>query len=142
MKKVTAIILALILVINITCITYAEEELPVQEEIIEDYVNTRKVDVILSINAAGTATVSISCIGYTGTTHISASTYLERWTGSAWTRVSINGTSQIDDDVYGSYLAKTYTTTVASGTYRATSVFTVTRGTDETITVRSNQATH
>lgn len=39
-------------------------------------------------------------------------------------------------------LSRTYTTTVGSGKYRAATVFTVTKGSDEIVTVRSNTVTH
>lgn len=143
MKKILAILLSIILALSLVGFCFAEEEgPPASEEIIEEYVNTASATIVLSISSSGSAQISIDCNGKTGTTHISSKTYLERWTGSGWTRVSINGASQIVDGVSGAVLSKTYTTTVGSGIYRATVIFTVTRGTDETVTARSNQVTH
>lgn len=143
MKKLTALFLAALLLLNFAVvICSAEEEAPETEEIIEEYTNTRSASVSLSISTSGTATIHISCVGLSGTTHISSVTYLEKWNGSAWARVSINGASQISDGADAGFLSRTYTTTVGSGKYRATAVFTVTNGTDETVTVRSNTVTH
>lgn len=143
MKKITALFLAAFLLLNFTVIICsAEEEAPETGEIIEEYTNTRSVSALLSINSSGTTTIHISCVGLSGTTHISSVTYLEKWNGSAWVRVSINGASQVSDGASASLLSRTYTTTVGSGQYRATAVFTVTNGSNETVTVRSNTATH
>lgn len=144
MKKVTAMILAILLAFHFTLTVFADGEAPPdQGEDIEEYVNAKHADVSLLINSSGTATVSINCQGYSGTTHISSTTYLEKWTGTGWSRVSFNGMSQIDDGASASYLNKTYTTTVGSGTYRATASFTVTRGgVNETVTVNSSNVTH
>lgn len=143
MKKITALFLAAMLLLNVTVITCsAEEETPEVGEIIEEYINTRSASASLSINSSGTATIYISCVGLSGTTHISSVTYLEKWTGSGWGRICINGACEICDGVSASCLSRTYTTTVGSGQYRATAVFTVTNGSNETITVRSNIVTH
>ena len=143
MKKVTALILAIFMVFNFTCMVFAEEEPPIQGEDVEEYVNTQKAETTLSINSTGTATVKIACTGLPGTSHISSVTYLEKRSGSSWSRVSFNGMSQIEDGVSASCLSRTYTTTVGSGTYRATAIFTVTRGgVDETVTVYSNTVIH
>ena len=76
-------------------------------------------------------------------THISSNTYLEKWNGSTWVRVSINGASEIHDGTSSSHLSTSYSTTVGTGRYRATTTFTVTRnGTNETATVYSNIVTH
>lgn len=143
MKKLTALFLAVLLLLNFTVvICSAEEEAPETEEIIEEYTNTQSASTSLSISNSGTTTVGITCIGLIGTTHISSITYLEKWNGSAWVRISINGASQISDGVSAGFLSRTYTTTVGSGQYRATAVFTVTNGSNETVTVRSNTVTH
>ena len=144
MKRIMAIILALLMTISLIFVTSAEEEEPpVQGEDIEEYVNTKRAETLLSINSSGTATIIIECVGLSGTTHISSVTYLEKRIGSSWSRVSFNGMSQIEDGVSASILSKTYTTTVGSGQYRATAIFTVTRnGTDETVTVYSNIVYH
>ena len=143
MKRILTLVLSLLLLLNLILLPCsAEEEAPVMEEIIEEYTNTQSAFATLSINSSGSVTIRIDCIGKSGTTHISSRTYLEKWTGSSWCRVCINGASEICDGVSGSSLSKTYTTTVGSGTYRVTAIFTVTKGTDETITVYSNIVTH
>lgn len=143
MKKITALVLTIFLLFNFALMAHAtEEDTLVMEEIIEDYTNTSSVLVSLSISSSGTATIGITCIGMSGTTHISSTTYLEKWSGTSWVRVSINGANQINDGANGGYLLKTYTTTVGSGKFRATAVFTVTNGSNETVTIRSNTATH
>lgn len=143
MKKLIAIILSMSLALSLVGFCFAEgEEPPVTEEIIEEYSNILGASTSLTISSSGTASITVECLGYSGTTHITTKTYLERWTGSGWSRVSINGASQIEDGTSGSSFSHVYTTTVGSGTYRATAVFTVTRGTVETVTIRSNQVTH
>ena len=82
------------------------------------------------------------CIGFSGTTHISSNTYLQKWNGSTWVRVNINGATKISEEVDAAFLSRTYTTAVGSGKYRVATVFTVTRGSDEIVTVRSNPVTH
>lgn len=144
MKKLLALILASILLLSLPLAAFAEEESPAEGEIIEEYVNIKKAGVSLTIASNGNTSIIIYCQGIIGTTHISSTTYLEKQNSyGTWDRVSINGASQISDGVSGSYLSRTYTTTVGTGTYRATSVFTVTRGgVDETITVYSNIVYH
>lgn len=142
MKKMIALVLVAFLVCNLAFSTFAEEEAPIMDEVIEEYINTSSATVNLTISSSGTATIIIMCVGLPGTTHISSRTYLERKNGSSWSRVSINGASEIVDGVSASSMLRTYTTTVGTGQYRATCVFTVTRGTDETVTVRSTTVTH
>lgn len=143
MKKITALLLTAILLLNFTqMICFAEEEPPETGVLIEEYVNIRSVSVSLSINSSGTATIDIMCIGFSGTTHISSNTYLQKWNGSTWVRVNINGATKISEEVDAAFLSRTYTTTVGSGKYRVATVFTVTRGSDEIVTVRSSPVTH
>lgn len=142
MKKTIALALVAFMVFNLAFSAFAEEEAPIVNEVIEEYVNTSSATVKLTISSSGTATIKIMCVGLPGTTHISSRTYLERWNGSSWSRVSINGASEIIDGISASSMLKTYTTTVGTGQYRATCIFTVTRGTDETITIRSTTVTH
>lgn len=143
MKRIIVLITVVLFLVSFAFTTYADvEEPPVLEEDIEEYVNIRTASVTLSIDNSGTAAITIKCVGFSGTTHISSRTYLERWNGSSWSRVSFNGASEIVDGVSASSMTRTYTTTVGSGQYRATTIFTVTRGTDETITVYSSTVTH
>ena len=143
MKKLITYVLVVLLICSLVLPAYAdEEEPPVQGEEIEEYVNIRTATIYLNIATNGTTTVNITCVGLTGTTHISSRTYLEKWNGSSWSRVSFNGASEIVDGVSAISMTRTYTTTVGSGQYRATTIFTVTRGTDETITVYSSTVTH
>ena len=107
MKKVTALILAILMVFNFTGMAFAEEEPPIQGEDIEEYVNTSSAKAVLSINSSGTVTVEINCYGIYGTTHISSTTYLEKRSGSSWSRVSFNGMSQIEDGASASSLSGT-----------------------------------
>lgn len=143
MKKITALLLAAILLLNFTqMICFAVEETPETGEIIEEYTNIHSVSVSLSISTSGTATIDIMCLGLSGTTHIASDTYLQKWNGSTWVRVNINGATKISEEVDAAFLSRTYTTTVGSGKYRVATLFTVTRGSDETVIVRSNSVTH
>ena len=143
LRKTIVIFIIVCLVCSLSLPIHADEEEPaLLVDEIEEYSNASTAQVLLSISNNGTTTVKITCLGYSGTTHISSRTYLERWNGSSWSRVSFNGASEITDGVSGSVLIRTYSTTVGSGQYRATSIFTVTLGTDETITVRSTTVTH
>ena len=142
MKKITALLLAAFLLLNFTQVICSAEETPETGEIIEEYANIRSVSVSLSISTSGTATIEIMCLGLSGTTHISSDTYLQKWNGSTWVRVNINGATKISEEVDAAFLSRTYTTTVGSGKYRVATVFTVTRGSDEIVTVRSNPVTH
>ena len=142
MKKIIAISVVVLALLILPFSVFADEEYPVSE-IIEEYVNVSSVNCFLSISSSGNTSISIDCSGKAGTTHISSTTYLEKKSGTSWTRVSINGASQIEDGASASYLSKTYNTTVGSGIYRATVTFTVTRnGVDETVTVYSNIVYH
>lgn len=143
MKKALSILLAMLLLFCSAQVTYAEELNNPEPEIPpEEYSNALSVSAGLTISSSGTATLRVTCIGKPGTTHISVRTYIEKWTGSGWSRVTINGASEIEDGVSASALSKVYSTTVGSGTYRVTSIFTVTLSTNEVITVYSNSVTH
>ncbi len=142
MRKLIALIFVAMLLSSLAFSAFAEEETPVLDDIVNEYVNTSSATVKLTISNSGTATITIKCVGVNGTTHISSTTCLEKWNGSAWVKVPINGSILLTESVDASSLLRTYTTTVGTGQYRATAVFTVTRGTDETITVRSNTVTH
>lgn len=142
MKRTIAFILAVICLLCFPFTVFAEEDNP-EPELIEEYVNTKKTNCSLSILSSGNVTIAIVCQGYEGTTHISSRTYLEKRVGSSWERVCINGASEIQDGASGDYFSNSYSTTVGSGRYRATVIFTVTRyGTDETITAYSSIVNH
>ena len=143
MKKLTAVLLALLLTFSLASGACAEAEPPAPDEVIEEYTNMLCAGCIMDITSSGTASVCIECYGKAGTTHISSRLYLERWTGSNWVRVSFNGMSEICDGASADYLIKVHSTTVGSGIYRATVIYTVTRnGTDEVVTMYSNLVTH
>lgn len=144
MKKVFALLFSVLLLLALCSVCFAEElEPPVPGDLPDEYVHTSNADSSLAISSSGNTSISIECFGKSGTTHISSVTYLEKWDGSSWGRIVINGASEIHDGTSNSYFSTSYSTTVGSGRYRATVVFTVTRnGTDETVTVYSNIVNH
>ena len=139
MKKLLALFLALsLLICSVPFVSALDEQTPAPTEPIDEYQNVSMAHVYLSIASDGTATIDIECYGYSGTSHISSTTYLERRNGSFWTRVKIDGAYQVTAEANASFLVDTYDTTVDHGSYRATAVFTVTRGgVDETVTLHS-----
>lgn len=135
MKKITALILAVILLMASAIPVFAAAP----ETVVPFLINTSQARVTFAVSADGTASWTIMCIGKSSCTGIDAVTYLERQVGNSWVRVDLGNLN----DEY------TYSTTASqlvqnnkialttSGTYRAVVLFTV-YGTveDETITVQ------
>lgn len=144
MKKVFALLLSVLLLLSLCSVCFAVEvEPPVPGDLPDDFVHIQSASSTLTISSNGNTSINISCKGNPGTTHISSNTYLEKWSDSSWGRIVINGASEIHDGTSSNYLNTSYSTTVGTGIYRATVVFTVTRnGTNETVTVYSNIVNH
>ena len=103
------------------------------------YTNATVARVVLTIDDTGLATIKSTCTGISSTTSISAITYLEKSVNGSWVRVDI---SETNDQWVTSTNIRIYSVTKthqlsSNGTYRAVTVFTVTAGSAETITVIS-----
>lgn len=108
------------------------------------YDNTSLVKAIMSLNSNGKSSIKIQCYGKSGTTSIRAETHLELKVGQSWVTID-NGQPnyQWTDSTTEAFFVKTYEyQLVARGTYRAVTIFTVTRGTSEGIAVFSNEVTY
>ena len=123
MKKFTALILAAIfLFAAATPVSAAVPEIAVPF-----YANTSQAGVVFTINAEGSASWTITCLGKSSCTGIDAVTYLERQVGNTWVRVDLGNTNnEYTYSTTASRMTKTYVLTLDThGTYRATVIFTV-----------------
>jgi hypothetical protein len=140
MRKAASLILALALCISAFVIPVSAKD---EVDIISPrYTNAHNPDVNLTIDSNGLATVKSSCQGVSGTTSIRGITYLQRKVGDSWIRVDIPGAldqweSSVSGRIYS--VTKTHQLTIP-GTYRAVTIFTVTAGSTETVTVTSETA--
>ena len=108
------------------------------------YDNTSLVKAIMSLNSNGKSSIKIQCYGKSGTTSIRAETHLELKVGQSWGTID-NGQPnyQWTASTTDAFLVRTYEyQLVARGTYRAVTIFTVTKGTSEGIAVFSNEVTY
>lgn len=108
------------------------------------YENTLLVRTTMNMDSAGKANINIQCYGKSGTTSIRAETHLELKVGQSWVTID-NGqpNDQWTASTTDAFLIRTYEyQLVARGTYRAVTIFTVTKGTSEGIAVFSNEVTY
>ena len=130
MKKTTALILVVLSIVSLFSITVVAVE--------PRWNNAASAFTALTINNSGKATISFNCLGIGNvTTGITAETKLERKWGILW--LDVDGAEWIDSTNSGT-LSKTYYFQLSkTGTYRATTKFTVsgTGGSNDSITVRS-----
>lgn len=100
--------------------------------------NTSTATVGLYINENGRATVSLACLGLNGvTTKITAETKLERKWGLLW--LDVDGAEWTDTTTSYTLSVNHYAQLSKTGTYRATTEYTVTGtgGAADTFTARS-----
>lgn len=131
MKKVLSIVLAILTVFSIVSITATALDVEPR------WNNTNSAATSLYISSSGKASVTFSCIGYTGTTNIKAETKLERKWGIFW--LDVDG-GEWTDTTNDNLLSLThYLQLSKTGTYRATTKFTVsgTGGSADEIECRS-----
>lgn len=137
MRKALSLTLALTLCISMMVVpVYAVTD---DEPTVPYYINAASANVNLVIDDSGLATIKSTCRGISGTTSIHATTYLEKKVNGTWSRVDI---PEANDQWINSTSSRIFSTTnthqlTATGNYRAVTVFVVTAGSAETITVTS-----
>ncbi len=140
MKKVLALILAVISVVSLSVVMV--QATSGNNGIMPCWNNANSASILLTINSSGKATITTNCFGINGvTTKIEAETKLERKWGLLW--LDVDG-AEWTASTTERYLTKEYTFQLSkTGTYRATTVYTVTGsgGSADTITIR-NQDTY
>lgn len=133
MKRITAILLTIVLLLATAVPTFAA----VPEVAVPYYANTSQAQINFVISDNGEASWTIICIGKSSCTGIDAVTYLEYQVGNSWIRVDLGNAN--DEYTYSTTASRFYQsnkiTLTTPGTYRAVVVFTV-YGTqeDETLT--------
>lgn len=124
MKKLTALILSLILLLTATTPAFAAQA---ETTVSPRYINTSQAGVSLAITEDGLAVWTIACFGKSGCTSIDAVTYLERKMGTVWMRMSVD--HPIKEHYYSVTGQELYTTYQLqlnfAGEYRAVVEFTV-----------------
>lgn len=146
MKKIICIVLALSISISAFLLpATAASPSPSDDVVTPYYSHTSSVSVDLNISDGGLATIGPQCVAYSGTTSITATTYIElQINPQSWVRID-NGqeNDQWVDTVSARFLSKTYEYQLsAPGTYRAVTIFAVTRGTTERIAITSNAVSY
>jgi hypothetical protein len=124
MKKLTALILSLILLLSATTPAFAAQT---ETAVSPRYVNTSQGGVSLVITEDGLAEWTIICLGKSNCTGIDAVTYLERKMGTVWMRMSVDHPiKEYYYSVTGTELANTYQMQLNfTGEYRAVVEYTV-----------------
>jgi hypothetical protein len=132
MKKITAILLTIVLLLATAVPTFAA----VPEVAVPYYTNTSQARVSFVISDNGEASWTIMCIGKSSCTCIDAVTYLEYQVGNSWERVDLGNENDeyIYSTVASSIIQNNKITLTTPGTYRAVVVFTV-YGTQENETL-------
>lgn len=135
MKRMIAVLLALSFIFSLARPTFAA----MPETIEPQYANATKVEVILGISSAGTATIQVNCIGASSLTSAETTTYIERYDTNSWVRVD-NGNPS-NEWIYtttDTVICKSYTISLPkSGEYRAVTIFKLSGTTTERITKTS-----
>ena len=141
MKKTVCILLVLVICFS----TIGLPTLAAQPETVAPlYEHTSLVLTTMNMSNGGKANINIQCYAETGTTSIRAETHLELKVGQSWVTID-NGqpNDQWTASTTDAFLVRTYEyQLVARGTYRAVTIFTVTKGTSEGIAVFSNEVTY
>lgn len=138
MKKVTSLILIVVLLLTTAAPAYAA--LP--ETAVPYYANTSQASVSLVIDENGSASWTIMCIGKSSCVGIDSVTYLERQIDDYWVLVDIsNMTDEYTYSTSAARMVQTYDEELGiHGTYRAVVIFTVYGSSeDETITLWSTR---
>ncbi len=135
MKKLLALLLALTAVFSFVSFDMNKAS---AADIDLMYNNTNSAKVALSVNSSGKATISLTCIGISGTTKkIVAETKLERKWGLLW--LDVDG-GEWTDTVSKSTMSLSHTIQLSkTGTYRVTTNYTVSGsgGANDTIKCQS-----
>lgn len=112
-------------------------------EILPQYENAKNVNVCLTIDSSGAATVQVTLTGNSDLKKASVTTYLEKKVNGAWYRVDTTATN--DQWVYTTtnkdFMQQYSANLKSKGEYRAVAVFTLTATTVEVIT-RTKTATY
>lgn len=136
MKKIIAIFLVFALCSSVLLVpAWARSE----EVAAPYYANASSAQTSLTIDENGKASILVYCLGSTSVKSIQATTYLEKKVNGNWLRVDID---QPDDQWVSTTSLRIFSVTrtqdlTSKGTYRAVTVFVVTAGSAETITVYS-----
>ena len=131
MKKVTSVVLAVIMIWALTVPAFAAQAPTVSP----CYTNATHVKIEFEIDENGNGTVTVRCNGYPNVSHIRIVTYLEQKVDGEWVRVDI-GTA---NDQWVHSVTSTATTVIYSpeftvkGEYRASTIITLTATTVEVI---------
>ena len=108
------------------------------------YTNASSAQTTITIINSDTLSITATCYGKSGTTSITARTHLELKVGSSWVTIA-NGqpNSEWTNSTSSPLFIQTYEYELqAPGTYRAATIFTVTKGSSEGIAVFSNEISY
>lgn len=136
MKKIMALFLVFALCSSVLLVpAWARSE----EVAAPYYANASSAQTSLTIDENGKASILVYCLGSSSVKSIKATTYLEKKVNGSWSRVDID---QPNDQWVSTTTSRIFSVTrthdlTSRGTYRAVTVFVVTAGTAETITVYS-----
>ena len=143
MKKTISVLAAAIMAVStLSSSVYAAElDVPVEEEIIEEYAIFNQLQSALSISGS-TAKCTSSAFAATAST-ISATQTLEKYSGWFWIWDPVSGATWSDSENSNSILMYNTKSGLSSGKYRLKTVFTVTStsGQTETVTIYSSEET-
>lgn len=136
MKKIMALFLVFALCSSVLLVpAWARNE----EVTAPYYANASSAQTSLTIDENGKASILVYCLGSSSVKSIKATTYLEKKVNGSWMRVDID---QPNDQWVSTTTSRIFSVTrthdlTSFGTYRAVTVFVVTAGSAETITVYS-----
>lgn len=143
MKKIICLLLASAIFFSVMEASAAAAEMNA-ETIAPRYANASSAQTTVSIVNSNTLSITAICYGYSGTTSITARTHLELKVGQSW--VTINNGQPNYEWTGSSSIPRFFQTyeyeLQAQGTYRAVTIFTVTKGTSEGIAVFSNEISY
>ena len=124
MKRLTSLILSLVLLLTIATPAFAVQT---ETTVSPRYANTSQAGISLVITEDGLAEWTIICLGLSNCTGIDAVTYLERKMGSLWIKMSIEyPVTDYTHSVNGRELVATHQKQLTyAGEYRAVVEFTV-----------------
>ena len=144
MKKIICLLLVFAVLSSVLVVSALAAPIPVANSISPRYLNVSKASIAIAVANSNTLSILPTCTGYLGTTSITARTHLELKVGQSWVTIA-NG--QPNNEWTGStnscHFSEAYEYELqAPGTYRAVTIFTVTKGTSEGIAVFSNEISY